>query len=64
MGETPESGIMAGIGKGVLGMFSKPISGAMDLVHQTSRGIINSAGLQRSPNRVKEPAPKQRSYSR
>lgn len=40
-----------GMGRGLLGAVTKPVSGALDLVSQTSTGILNSSGLNTSPER-------------
>ena len=37
-------GFMKGVGTGILGAFTKPISGALDLVAHTSRGIAQTTG--------------------
>lgn len=38
-------GIVAGIGKGLIGMIAKPIGGAAELVSMTSIGFMNGVGL-------------------
>lgn len=40
---------MAGLGKGLLGALTKPVGGAMDLVANTGRGLIQGAGLSSVP---------------
>ena len=37
--------VVAGIGKGLAGVVLKPVSGAADLVAQTSDGIMNQVGM-------------------
>ena len=43
-------GMLAGVGKGILGLVTKPIGGAFQLVSQTGQGILNTSGLIRKPN--------------
>jgi hypothetical protein len=48
--ENPTAGrVVSSFGKGVLGILTKPISGALDFVSQTTIGLINSAGLAKVP---------------
>ena len=35
---SPASGIVRGVGKGILGVFTKPLGGAAELVSQTGQG--------------------------
>ncbi len=49
--------VLAGVGKGMLGAFTKPIGGAMALVSQTSLGLLNTAGLHPAPKRIAPPLP-------
>ncbi len=37
--------LLKGVGKGLLGVVTKPVGGAMDLVSKTGQGIMHSAGL-------------------
>ena len=39
--------ILAGVGKGLIGVVTKPVGGAMELVSQTGQGIIHGTGLAR-----------------
>lgn len=39
-----------GVGKGLLGLVTKPIGGAFQLVSQTGQGILNSSGLLHKPS--------------
>lgn len=36
---SPASGIVRGMGKGILGVFTKPLGGAAELVSQTGQGL-------------------------
>ena len=49
------SGIITGVGKGLLGVVTKPLGGAMELVSQTGQGILQGAGLTQLPSRVFTP---------
>ncbi len=40
--------ILAGVGKGILGVVTKPMGGAMELVSKTGQGIMHGTGLARS----------------
>lgn len=46
------SGVISGVGKGLLGVVTKPLGGAMDLVSQTGQGILQGVGLTHPPNRL------------
>ena len=48
--------LLRGVGKGVLGALTKPVSGAVDLVGHTSQGILNSAGLSRGRRQTRSVA--------
>ncbi|KAJ8322323.1 hypothetical protein KUTeg_000794 [Tegillarca granosa] len=39
------SGIVTGVGKGLVGVFTKPIGGAAELVSQTGQGLLHGTGL-------------------
>lgn len=41
--------IVTGVGKGILGVVTKPVGGALQLVSQTGRGIIGITGLKSTP---------------
>ncbi|EDO30907.1 predicted protein [Nematostella vectensis] len=45
------SGVIAGVGKGLLGVVTKPLGGAMELVSQTGQGILQGSGLSWLPTR-------------
>ncbi|XP_028837760.1 vacuolar protein sorting-associated protein 13B isoform X2 [Denticeps clupeoides] len=53
-------GVITGVGKGIVGVFTKPIGGAAELVSQTGYGILHGAGLWQFPKQlylpVEEPA--------
>ncbi|XP_043921582.1 vacuolar protein sorting-associated protein 13B [Protopterus annectens] len=42
-------GVISGVGKGIVGVFTKPIGGAAELVSQTGFGILHGAGLSQLP---------------
>ncbi|XP_074056673.1 intermembrane lipid transfer protein VPS13B isoform X6 [Macrotis lagotis] len=42
-------GVISGVGKGIMGVFTKPIGGAAELVSQTGYGILHGAGLSQLP---------------
>ncbi|KAG8570401.1 hypothetical protein GDO81_011258 [Engystomops pustulosus] len=42
-------GVISGVGKGIVGVFTKPIGGAAELVSQTGYGILHGAGLSQLP---------------
>ena len=43
------SSVIKGFGKGLLGVVTKPVGGAFQLVSQTSQGLMNSVGLLHIP---------------
>lgn len=43
------SSVIKGVGKGLLGVVTKPVGGAFQLVSQTSQGLMNSVGLLHIP---------------
>ncbi|XP_068616522.1 intermembrane lipid transfer protein VPS13B-like [Brachionichthys hirsutus] len=45
-------GVISGVGKGIVGVFTKPIGGAAELVSQTGYGILHGAGLWHLPKPV------------
>ncbi|XP_068178837.1 intermembrane lipid transfer protein VPS13B-like isoform X2 [Antennarius striatus] len=45
-------GVISGVGKGIVGVFTKPIGGAAELVSQTGYGILHGAGLWQLPKPV------------
>ena len=46
------SGVMLGFAKGIVGVITKPIGGAMELISQASQQILQGAGLVRAPERM------------
>jgi len=46
------TGLFTGIAKGVLGVVTKPIGGAMEFVSQASQGILQGSGLVKQPERL------------
>ena len=49
------SGVITGVGKGLIGVVTKPLGGAMELVSQTGQGILQGAGLTQLPSRIFAP---------
>ena len=49
------SGVVTGVGKGLIGVVTKPLGGAMELVSQTGQGILQGTGLGETPRRLYEP---------
>ncbi|KAK2844124.1 hypothetical protein Q5P01_010783 [Channa striata] len=45
-------GVISGVGKGIVGVFTKPIGGAAELVSQTGYGILHGAGLWQFPKQL------------
>ncbi|NWR73000.1 VP13B protein, partial [Centropus unirufus] len=48
-------GVISGVGKGIMGVFTKPIGGAAELVSQTGYGILHGAGLSQLPKQRAHP---------
>ncbi|XP_062426458.1 intermembrane lipid transfer protein VPS13B isoform X8 [Rhea pennata] len=48
-------GVISGVGKGLMGVFTKPIGGAAELVSQTGYGILHGAGLSQLPKQRSHP---------
>nr|XP_044999217.1 vacuolar protein sorting-associated protein 13B isoform X3 [Jaculus jaculus] len=48
-------GVISGMGKGIMGVFTKPIGGAAELVSQTGYGILHGAGLSQLPKQRYQP---------
>ncbi|XP_060051757.1 intermembrane lipid transfer protein VPS13B [Erinaceus europaeus] len=48
-------GVISGVGKGLMGVFTKPIGGAAELVSQTGYGILHGAGLSQLPKQHHRP---------
>ncbi|XP_059174786.1 intermembrane lipid transfer protein VPS13B-like [Physella acuta] len=46
------SGFVTGMGKGLVGVFTKPIGGAAEFVSQTGQGILHGTGLGQLPARL------------
>ena len=53
------SGLVTGVGKGLVGAVTKPLGGAAELVSQTGLGLLQGAGLTSlpSPRHPPKPAP-------
>ncbi|XP_028969409.2 vacuolar protein sorting-associated protein 13B isoform X3 [Esox lucius] len=49
-------GVISGVGKGIVGVFTKPIGGAAELVSQTGYGLLHGAGLWQLPKQLYLPA--------
>ncbi|EPQ15815.1 Vacuolar protein sorting-associated protein 13B [Myotis brandtii] len=49
-------GVISGMGKGIMGVFTKPIGGAAELVSQTGYGILHGAGLSQLPKQRYQPS--------
>ncbi|XP_069076646.1 intermembrane lipid transfer protein VPS13B isoform X1 [Pleurodeles waltl] len=49
-------GVISGVGKGIVGVFTKPIGGAAELVSQTGYGILHGAGLSQLPKHRYHPS--------
>ena len=43
-------GLLAGMGKGLLGLVTKPVGGAFQFVSQTGQGLLRTSGLARTPS--------------
>ncbi|XP_010617862.1 vacuolar protein sorting-associated protein 13B isoform X2 [Fukomys damarensis] len=48
--------VISGVGKGLMGVFTKPIGGAAELVSQTGYGILHGAGLSQLPKQRYQPS--------
>ncbi|KAL3889914.1 hypothetical protein ACJMK2_002232 [Sinanodonta woodiana] len=44
------SSLITGVGKGIVGVFTKPIGGAAEFLSQTSQGLLHGTGLSKFPN--------------
>ncbi|KAF6716351.1 Vacuolar protein sorting-associated protein 13B [Oryzias melastigma] len=53
---TKAKGVISGVGKGIVGVFTKPIGGAAELVSQTGYGILHGAGLWQLPKQLYQPS--------
>lgn len=49
-GEATTSGLVAGVGLGLVGVVTKPLSGAAELVALTGQGLLQGAGWNSLPN--------------
>uniref|UniRef100_A0A2K6GSD1 Vacuolar protein sorting 13 homolog B n=1 Tax=Propithecus coquereli TaxID=379532 RepID=A0A2K6GSD1_PROCO len=49
-------GVISGVGKGIMGVFTKPIGGAAELVSQAGYGILHGAGLSQLPKQRYQPS--------
>ncbi|KAJ8013405.1 hypothetical protein DPEC_G00052920 [Dallia pectoralis] len=56
-------GVISGVGKGIVGVFTKPIGGAAELVSQTGYGILHGAGLWQLPKQLYLPTDEEASLS-
>ena len=45
---TPKA-VVTGVGRGLVGVFTKPLSGAADLVAMTGQGLLQGAGWSNLP---------------
>ena len=43
-GPATPRGLMTGVGRGLVGVFTKPLSGAADFVAMTGQGLLQGAG--------------------
>ena len=48
-------GVVSGLGKGIVGMVTKPIGGAMEFVSQAGQGILKGTGLIKAPFKARQP---------
>ncbi|KAK3912926.1 Vacuolar protein sorting-associated protein 13B [Frankliniella fusca] len=48
-GQPSPRGVVTGVGRGLVGMFTKPLSGAADLVAMTGQGLLQGAGWSNLP---------------
>ncbi|TRY56677.1 hypothetical protein DNTS_021035 [Danionella cerebrum] len=48
-------GFISGVGRGIVGAFTKPIGGAAELVSQTGYGLLHGAGLWQLPQQLHPP---------
>ena len=48
------TGLVSGVGKGLVGAITKPLGGAAELVSQTSLGLLHSSGLKTNNRQVRE----------
>ncbi|KAH9494462.1 hypothetical protein Btru_020074 [Bulinus truncatus] len=48
------TGFVAGMSKGLVGVFTKPIGGAAEFVSQTGQGILHGTGLGQLPTRLEK----------
>lgn len=49
-GDTSPKGLVAGVGLGLVGVVTKPLSGAAELVALTGQGLLQGAGWNSLPN--------------
>lgn len=49
-GESTTKGIVAGVGLGLVGVVTKPLSGAAELVALTGQGLLQGTGWNSLPN--------------
>lgn len=48
-GQASPKGLVTGVGRGLVGVFTKPLSGAADLVAMTGQGLLQGAGWSNLP---------------
>lgn len=46
------AGVLTGVGKGLVGVVTKPLGGAMELVSQAGQGLLRGTGLSHMPCRL------------
>lgn len=46
------AGVLTGVGKGLVGVVTKPLGGAMELVSQAGQGLLRGTGLSHMPLRL------------
>ena len=52
------TGLVSGVGKGLVGAITKPLGGAAELVSQTSMGLLQGTGLACNPQPWQPPSVK------
>ncbi|KAK6186959.1 hypothetical protein SNE40_006214 [Patella caerulea] len=56
------SGLVTGMGKGLVGIVTKPIGGAAELVSQAGQGLLYGTGLGQLPERLVQPSSRSKSF--
>ncbi|CAF5088750.1 unnamed protein product, partial [Rotaria socialis] len=49
--QTATTTMLSGVGKGIVGIFVKPVGGIAQLISQTGQGILYGTGLMNIPHR-------------